>query len=638
MASQRYIPQRHADVPPHIAGDSIFLEALPAPRLADVRGRGGPSSNEKKSHSQAEKPSASAGVQPSGASFFDASYARASIAPWQTPSGEVWPAPSFLSMPPPPPPPFGVPFPLPPGLGYPVPGHFWPHSSAEGYPAGFWPPPPLPGPVPFTAASADAAMPWLGPSRTDAAHFMVPQAPDEDRTDAAHFMVPQAPDEDEHKVSRARGSRSTGKSLSATDAETVAMRRQSQSASALEEAKIRNLVQRAKETFGLSQPSSSRGSSRSASSSVTPAAALVTAPQSVEKAAHITGPRQPASIAGDGPQEYGPSSARPFAAAGGGFSSMREARLVRINARRQSAVEEWKARRAATPRTKTAGPSRPPAVQASPRHQQTSSDSSYLGRRVAPAVGSAAAVEASACSPAAGRGVTVKNLKGSTPDLQHVLQKGLPSEQRRQKELHQVPVTPKASANPQRITGSYVPGVGSPAYEPFVRAASVDPKAAMYLEGIEALYKKLRESYVEFQRNPEHFLKAPAAAAIKKAVAGDTLDIVHDASHVRPGCAPLRVEFPANVQPSSETVKLRQELDRLEVQWQRLSNERGAGGDLSEFSSPTTTRQGVAERVQSMSLLAVSSDGSERPRGLAAGSFSPDAVLEFVRERQHQQP
>ena len=454
-------------------------------------------------------------------------------------------------------------------------------------------------------------MPWLGPA-------VPPQAV------ASHDLrataAPQQRFEDPYRSTSTEG-----------DGET---RRQT-SASALEQAKIRSLVQHAKEHFGLSGATSSRSTS--------------TASGADGIATHHKRSNSAAERGANGRVSNG--------AVFFGGPSLREQRMERINQRRQSAVEEWKQHQKAKPKQHqpTSAAAAPRVVPRRVASRDTRPQNPTREDLVRPSHHSPQQHQnVSFQSRASARGVTVKALKGYAPDLAAVMKNGLPSEQQRLRDYERIKQaeshTHNSSSNnnnvalrttPQRRGDKFIPGIGSPTYEPFIKAAQGDHRAAMYLEGIEDLYKKLRQSYDEFQRNPEHFLKAPAAAAIKKAVASDTLDLVHEASNVRSVHVPLNVEFPATAPPSSETVKLREELDRLEIQWQRLSDVRsgatpakqaasGASSGGEGFASPISTKQGVLDRVSSMPRRLP----TDHAAAAVSGSFSPDSVLEFVREKK----
>lgn len=231
-------------------------------------------------------------------------------------------------------------------------------------------------------------------------------------------------------------------------------------------------------------------------------------------------------------------------------------------------------------------------------------------------------------TPRASRGVTLSNLKGETPSLEKAMQHGLPSEQRRMEAF-------ATKGNDKRHNQSSFVGFGATQYTPFVELARKDPRAAEYLRGIESLYSNLRSSYESFQKHPEQFLKnrGPTMHAIQNAVQSPSparAEVHRDPSNgnlfpVNQTPPPLPIINDAspnrNVQPSAETRQLREELDRLEHQWQALSELR-----VGEPGVRGSTEDGPAQRL----------GGVNAPRELKEDIFSFENVLGFVRERKHQ--
>jgi hypothetical protein len=118
--------------------------------------------------------------------------------------------------------------------------------------------------------------------------------------------------------------------------------------------------------------------------------------------------------------------------------------------------------------------------------------------------------------------------------------------------------------------------------------------AEEYLHGIQDLYHRMRQSYCDFRRNPEQFLHASesrhAFSPPKRTVEVDS----HSRSYV-----PLRLSTTTPTQPreSTEAQKLREELTRLERQWERLDARRNEADDESDVPR---TREGVLSRVDAV--------------------------------------
>ncbi|RNC47156.1 hypothetical protein TcCL_NonESM03049 [Trypanosoma cruzi] len=129
----------------------------------------------------------------------------------------------------------------------------------------------------------------------------------------------------------------------------------------------------------------------------------------------------------------------------------------------------------------------------------------------------------------------------------------------------------------------------------YQEAARQDERVAEYLKGIEDLYKRLRSSYEEFQRDPSKFIRnasvfkeaalakappLPSAAARKSSATRNLLD---DADTV--GGKEYNMEREVSQGKgipllSQESQRIRDELFKLEMQWQRLEElKRGSTGE-----------------------------------------------------------
>lgn len=215
-----------------------------------------------------------------------------------------------------------------------------------------------------------------------------------------------------------------------------------------------------------------------------------------------------------------------------------------------------------------------------------------------------------------GKGVTVTSLKGEIPSLSNAMRFGLASDQRR---LSEYTKNGEETLLYHSAAETRSARIGAAQYTPFAELAKKDPRAAEYLRGIETLYNNLRSSYESFQKNPEKFLKdsVPSVHGIDAAVARRT-ELRVDPSHVT-ATSPPRLPNPStidfaipNAKVSAETRQLRQELDRLEHQWQALSEIRG------EASVSATSPK--KEQHQHLSL---------KP-----DIFSYESVLSFVKDRK----
>ena len=100
-----------------------------------------------------------------------------------------------------------------------------------------------------------------------------------------------------------------------------------------------------------------------------------------------------------------------------------------------------------------------------------------------------------------------------------------------------------------------------------------DAGAADYLRGIEDLYRRMRATYSEIQRHPDAVLRS-RTPPINHSFLGEK-------NKVHRGVPPQLVLPLKPSEPSTEAMRLREELDKLEARWQHLS---GGHGDESRTS------------------------------------------------------
>uniref|UniRef100_A0A6U4SII5 Uncharacterized protein n=1 Tax=Neobodo designis TaxID=312471 RepID=A0A6U4SII5_NEODS len=116
--------------------------------------------------------------------------------------------------------------------------------------------------------------------------------------------------------------------------------------------------------------------------------------------------------------------------------------------------------------------------------------------------------------------------------------------------------------------------------------------AEEYLHGIQDLYQRMRQSYCEFRQNPERFLHGSERPRPAKSASGSYADR-GAAAYI-----PLRMSTSATTHESAEAQKLKDELDRLERQWERLDARRFDNDD--SVSDVPRTREGVLNKVDSV--------------------------------------
>lgn len=112
--------------------------------------------------------------------------------------------------------------------------------------------------------------------------------------------------------------------------------------------------------------------------------------------------------------------------------------------------------------------------------------------------------------------------------------------------------------------------------------AGASPEAAAQ-QGVEHLYSRMRQAYVEFRQHPELFMPPTSTPGAAKASPGRP----HQAT--RATLTPFTMPLIPH-EPSAESARLRAELDKLEQQWMRLaklqssglSDGRSAAGGLSD--------------------------------------------------------
>ncbi|KAH9597581.1 hypothetical protein LSM04_003978 [Trypanosoma melophagium] len=144
----------------------------------------------------------------------------------------------------------------------------------------------------------------------------------------------------------------------------------------------------------------------------------------------------------------------------------------------------------------------------------------------------------------------------------------------------------------QRRHLSNLNNVSRTAPVPYHESDKRDERAEEYLKGIEDLYKRLRNSYEEFQRDPSSFVRnvsalKEAATAMAPPVHG-LLDgtNTHGTNEKRGTSKRNNDDNHESTQvkdvgnPSQESRRIREELMKLEMQWQRLEElKRGSTGE-----------------------------------------------------------
>lgn len=215
---------------------------------------------------------------------------------------------------------------------------------------------------------------------------------------------------------------------------------------------------------------------------------------------------------------------------------------------------------------------------------------------------------------------------------------------------------------------SYI-GFGASQYTPFTELAKKDKRAAEYLRGIETLYHNLRNSYEAFQKNPEQFLKGrPSADTIERVIAeaeqrngqhsyggsGNGSTMMQSPQTPQPkkgisteaispgGPAPPRLPLADAlspdriatraihaVQPSAETRQLRDELDRIEHQWQALSELRSGEAGAGPVEDPLTNTRQATSSSTGVSVRATNAASPPQHQP------SPSSYLMQSPQRQH---
>ncbi|KEG13215.1 hypothetical protein DQ04_01141010 [Trypanosoma grayi] len=178
---------------------------------------------------------------------------------------------------------------------------------------------------------------------------------------------------------------------------------------------------------------------------------------------------------------------------------------------------------------------------------------------------------------------------------------------------------------------SYTSGVGDIHHALNREAAKKDEKVAEYLKGIEDLYQRLRNSYEEFQRDPSSFVKNASAlkeAAVSKAPPlRSILDDTGIPIRKHGNDADERTVTKELLLPSEESQRIREELLRLEMQWQRLE----------ELKQGSTGERGAApveympESVAVPPLPQRHGDGMTEPSG---GGFASERAADMSTSRQ----
>ncbi|RNF08483.1 hypothetical protein TraAM80_02708 [Trypanosoma rangeli] len=198
-------------------------------------------------------------------------------------------------------------------------------------------------------------------------------------------------------------------------------------------------------------------------------------------------------------------------------------------------------------------------------------------------------------------------LKGVSPRLEDAM-KGRPysrnvrvsnaSRGRGRPHTHNMGVGGKSNSIRHLSDISVPRGVRHASYQ---EAAKQDERVAEYLKGIEDLYKRLRSSYEDFQRDPSKYLKnvsilkeaavakappPPQSSSFSPAVSRPSLaphDFLDDTAAAEDKGYDIKRVAPQEkgVPPlSRESQRIREELFKLEMQWQRLEElKRGTTGE-----------------------------------------------------------
>ncbi|RNF24472.1 uncharacterized protein Tco025E_02535 [Trypanosoma conorhini] len=199
-------------------------------------------------------------------------------------------------------------------------------------------------------------------------------------------------------------------------------------------------------------------------------------------------------------------------------------------------------------------------------------------------------------------------LKGVPPRLEDAM-KGLPSS--RSARMSNTsrgpsrPWTPHADVGSKRNNTGHLSNASMHSgvqHANYQEAAKQDERVAEYLKGIEDLYNRLRSSYEDFQRDPSKFIKNASVlkeAALAKAPPPPPQSSLLSPAAVRPSSSPRdflydtatvegkRYDTKSEAQQggempplSRESQRIREELFKLEMQWQRLEElKRGATGE-----------------------------------------------------------
>jgi hypothetical protein len=196
---------------------------------------------------------------------------------------------------------------------------------------------------------------------------------------------------------------------------------------------------------------------------------------------------------------------------------------------------------------------------------------------------------------------SLRELKGELPDVQRALREGIPPHPRHQAQLSRSTASGFHHGGPNASAA----GAGGSLS---ALDATTQAQAQEYLRGIQDLYHRMRDSYVQFRQHPEEFLaRGPppsSSAAAASRVMSPPRASAHASLAAERSYVPLRFPPTPSAEPSAEARKLRDELDRLERQWERLDSRRGAFADGDTDggggSDVPRTREGVLDKLHTV--------------------------------------
>lgn len=183
------------------------------------------------------------------------------------------------------------------------------------------------------------------------------------------------------------------------------------------------------------------------------------------------------------------------------------------------------------------------------------------------------------------RGVTLTRLKGQTPNLQDAMREGLRPKyaeaQNRRRQSDASSYTARSHQQSGAVsTASLDVGAAGRHRTSGHPAPSATADQKIFLEGIEDLYHRMRQRYTELQQNPESF----AAQRNHPHPSGRRADEINLSPPKRKTYMPAKMPF-VKSEPSQQAIKLREDLERLELQWQRLTSTRSGTEAVSSLDA-----------------------------------------------------